>query len=86
MLSARRTRLVLLAIVPLACSIQDAATKVDSSTTTPERLNRKWSADSWRPPKVDSTPSDAYGASVFRGLALLTGTRDSLKAYVAGSA
>src|SRR3954468_6785831 len=38
-----------------------------------------------QPPVVDSTPDDQYEASVFRGLAILTHTRDSLPAYVGGN-
>lgn len=34
---------------------------------------------------VDSTPDDPFEASVYRGLALITHTRDSLPAYVGGT-
>ena len=37
---------------------------------------------SWAPPAVDSTPDDPFERAVFRGLALLTHTRDSLPRYV----
>ena len=36
----------------------------------------------WTPPAVDSTPDDPFERAVFRGLALLTHTRDSLPRYV----
>lgn len=38
--------------------------------------------ETWSPPAVDSTPDDPYGAAVYRGLALLTHTRDSLPRFV----
>ena len=39
-------------------------------------------AATWTPPAVDSTPDDPFGQAVFRGLALLTHTKDSLPRYV----
>ena len=41
-----------------------------------------WNPDTWQPPVVDSTPDDPYEAAVYRGLAILTHTRDSLPHYV----
>ena len=75
-----------------ACSVQDArevarptdtsagaaaaATPAGTIATMPEN---------WRPPVVDSTPDDPYEVAVYRGLALLTHTRDSLPKYVGGN-
>jgi thiosulfate dehydrogenase len=77
----------LLATLSLACTLQDVSTsKADSiAASTPQRVNKTWNPDSWRPPKVDSTPDDPYTTSVYRGLALISQTRDSLKAYVGGN-
>src|SRR4029079_17213593 len=69
----------------LACTIQDASSKPDSAAVAPQRVNRTWSPDAWRPPVVDSTPEDPFETAVFRGLALVTQTRDSLRAYVGGN-
>jgi thiosulfate dehydrogenase len=41
--------------------------------------------ESWRPAKIDSAPTDPMGLAVYRGLALLTNTRDSLPKYVGGN-
>ena len=41
--------------------------------------------ESWSPPAVDSTPDDPYEVAVYRGLALLTHTRDSLPRFVGGN-
>jgi thiosulfate dehydrogenase len=41
--------------------------------------------ETWSPPVVDSTPDDPYEAAVYRGLALLTHTRDSLPEFVGGN-
>lgn len=38
--------------------------------------------ETWAPPPVDSTPDDPFEVAVYRGLALLTHTRDSLPKYV----
>ena len=38
--------------------------------------------DGWSPAVVDSTPDDPFEAAVFRGLALLVHTKDSLPRYV----
>jgi thiosulfate dehydrogenase len=70
-----------------ACTIQEAA-RTDSATATPvagQRGGRGWNPDGWQPPLVDSTPDDPFETAVYRGLALLTHTRDSLPAYVGGS-
>src|SRR5262245_21544571 len=70
-----------------ACSLQDVSSRTgDSSVVNASvRGGRAWSAEAWKPPVVDSTPDDSLEASVYRGLALVTQTRDSLKAYVGGN-
>lgn len=56
-----------------------------TAAAAPARGGRAWSADTWKPPVVDSTPDDPFETSVYRGLALVTQTRDSLRAYVGGN-
>jgi thiosulfate dehydrogenase len=77
----------ILAIV--GCTIQEASksNRPDSATSAAAQKSaaRAWSADTWQAPVVDSTPDDPYEASVYRGLAIMTHTRDSLPAYVGGS-
>ena len=67
-----------------ACSLQEASSRPDSTTTPTTRTAGKggWNPDTWQPPVVDSTPDDPYEAAVYRGLAILTHTRDSLPHYV----
>jgi thiosulfate dehydrogenase len=74
-------------LVLAGCSLQEASNRPDSSTAAAEKkvATRAWSADTWQAPVVDSTPDDPYEVSVYRGLALLTHTRDSLPAYVGGN-
>jgi thiosulfate dehydrogenase len=69
------------------CSLQEAANRPDSVATAAAQktAGRAWSADTWQVPVVDSTPDDPYEVSVYRGLALITHTRDSLPAYVGGN-
>lgn len=69
-----------------ACSLQEAP-HADSATTAAanQKAARTWNPDTWRPPAVDSTPDNQVMASAYRGLALLTHTRDSLPAYVGGN-
>src|SRR4051812_21314610 len=74
-------------LVLVGCSLQEASNRPDSSIVAAEKkvATRAYSADTWQPPVVDSTPDDPYEVSVYRGLALLTHTRDSLPAYVGGN-
>src|SRR5690242_68809 len=74
------------AIALTACSLQEA-NRVDSVATTgvQKGTSRAWNPDTWQAPVVDSTPDDPYEVSVYRGLALLTHTRDSLSNYVGGN-
>lgn len=66
-----------------ACSFQEARGRADTATATSARATgRPWSAETWQPPVVDSTPDDPFEIAVYRGLAILTHTRDSLPSYV----
>ena len=79
---------VLTAAALAACSLQDVSTRTGDSSAivaVGQRAGRAWTAETWKPPVVDSTPDDPLEASVYRGLALVTQTRDSLKAYVGGN-
>jgi Cytochrome c len=74
------------AVTLAACTLQEATSRTDSVAATPNRLaTRTWNPDVWQPPVVDSTPDEPFETSVYRGLALLTHTRDSLRAYVGGT-
>jgi thiosulfate dehydrogenase len=70
-----------------ACTLQEAATRPDSTAISAAvgRGANRWSADLWKPPIIDSTADDPFETSVYRGLALITQTRDSLRAYVGGN-
>jgi thiosulfate dehydrogenase len=70
-----------------ACSLQESSPRGTDSTAASlvPRGGRAWSAETWRPPVVDSTPDDPLEVSIYRGLTLVTQTRDSLKAYVGGN-
>jgi thiosulfate dehydrogenase len=66
-----------------ACTVQEAPGRSDSTTTTAQRTTtRGWNPEAWQPPVVDSTPDDQYEAAVYRGLSILTHTRDSLPSFV----
>jgi thiosulfate dehydrogenase len=73
--------------VVAGCSIQEASNRPDTAAAaaTQRSAARAWSPDTWQPPVVDSTPDDPYETSVYRGLALITHTRDSLPGYVGGT-
>lgn len=74
------------AAISTACSLQEASSRTDSVVVAgPRSATRVWNPDTWQPPVVDSTPDDPYEVSVYRGLALITHTRDSLPAYVGGN-
>jgi thiosulfate dehydrogenase len=75
------------AAIVTSCTLQEAPGRADSTATaaSSRAASRSWNPDTWQPPVVDSTPSDAYGASVYRGLALFTHTADSLPDYVGGN-
>jgi len=86
--AAHRTALAIVASVALlsGCSLQEAP-HADSATTAAiaQRTARTWNPDTYKPPVVDSTPDDPFEASVYRGLAIMTHTRDSLPSYVGGN-
>ena len=72
-------------VTAASCTLQEAG-RTDSATTTTQRTTaRAYNLDTWQPPVVDSTPDDPYEVSVYRGLAILVHTRDSLPAYVGGN-
>ena len=80
-------KLLILATIAVAgCTLQEAP-HVDSATTAAlnQKAARTYNPDTYRAPVVDSTPDDPYEASAYRGLALLTHTRDSLPNYVGGN-
>jgi thiosulfate dehydrogenase len=74
------------AVAAMACSVQEAP-HADSATAaaTATRAARTFNPDTYRPPVVDSTPDDPLEQSVYRGLAILTHTRDSLPNYAAAN-
>lgn len=67
-----------------ACSLQEASSRPDTVAPANPKTASKggWNPDTWQAPVVDSTPDDPYEAAVYRGLAILTHTRDSLPHYV----
>ncbi|MEO6878024.1 MAG: c-type cytochrome [Gemmatimonadaceae bacterium] len=83
-----RTKLRLLAAGALAiagCSLQEASNRDSSAVAAAAGARatpRPWNADTWQAPIVDSTPDDPYEVAVYRGLAIVTHTRDSLPRYV----
>ncbi len=72
-----------------ACTIQEAPSRVDSTATQASAggrsVTRTWNPDTWQPPAVDSTPDDALSTAVYRGLALITHTHDSLPSYASAT-
>lgn len=67
-----------------ACSLQEASTRDSAATSaaSARTASRPYNADTWQAPIVDSTPDDPLEVSIYRGLALVTHTRDSLPNYV----
>jgi thiosulfate dehydrogenase len=67
-----------------ACTLQESPGRQDSAAVVSASRSavRAWNPDSWQPPVVDSTPDDPYEIAVYRGLALVTHTHDSLPGYV----
>jgi thiosulfate dehydrogenase len=83
-----RTHAGLLAAVVVlsACELQEAGNRQDSLPAGSQKTaTRGWNRDTWQAPGIDSTPDDPFEAAVYRGLALLTHTRDSLPGYVGGN-
>jgi thiosulfate dehydrogenase len=83
-----RTTLLALAAAALAagCTLQEAP-HADSAAAVQaaQKTIRTFNPDTYRAPAVDSTPDDPFEASAFRGLAILTKTRDSLPDYAGNS-
>ena len=69
-----------------ACTLQEAP-HADSATASAsaQKAARTFNPETYKPPVVDSTPDDPLEASIYRGLALVTHTRDSLPNYVGGN-
>lgn len=71
--------------VATACTFQHSQDRADSASVVTSGASgsraRGWNPEAWRPPVVDSTPDDAFAASVYRGLSIMTHVRDSLPAY-----
>ena len=69
-----------------ACSGKTASGEASPSDSvkagTPAPAGSPVSPAAWTPPAVDSTPDDPFERAVYRGLALLVHTRDSLPQYV----
>ena len=74
------------ALVSSGCTLQEAphadSTAVNAAA---QKAARTWNPDTYKAPAVDSTPDDQFETSAFRGLAILTKTRDSLPDYVGGN-
>jgi thiosulfate dehydrogenase len=86
-MSVVRSASILGAWMLSACSLQDVSTRTtdSSAVSAAGRGGRAWSAETWKPPVVDSTPDDPLEASIYRGLTLVSQTRDSIRAYVGGN-
>ena len=66
----------------MACTLQEAPKGDSVSVAGQQRAARTWNPDTWKPPVVDSTPDDPYEQAVYRGLSIMSHTRDSLPNYV----
>lgn len=65
-----------------ACTFQEVPNRDSTELMAQSSATRGWNPSTYRPPVVDSTPDDPFEISVYRGLAILTHTRDSLPAFV----
>ena len=82
MLVRARVGWAVVAVATAACSLQEASNRQDSTTgVTQKATTRGWNPNTWQAPVVDSTPDDPYETAVYRGLALITHTKDSLPGY-----
>ena len=86
------TRQVLRAVLAVwglamaACTLHDVAHRDSTSAVSQQAsASTAWVPATWQPPVVDSTPDDPYAVAVYRGLAIMTHTRDSLPSYVGGN-
>ena len=69
----------------VGCTLQEVG-RTDTTTATAQRTTaRPYNAETWQPPVVDSTPDDPLEVSIYRGLALLTHTHDSLPNFAGGN-
>ncbi len=68
-----------------ACTVQEVAHPDSTAVAAQRSATKAYNPETWQPPVVDSTPDDQLAASVYRGLALVTHTRDSLPAFVGGN-
>jgi thiosulfate dehydrogenase len=88
-----RVRLLAVALAGVgACSVQQASNRDSTAAGTPggtpaatRGAGRGWNPDAWQAPIVDSTPDDPLELSIYRGLAILTHTHDSLPSYAGGT-
>ena len=80
-----RVSALIVVVALAACTLQEAPRRDTATIAQTGGIRGGWNPDAWRAPAIDSTPDDPYERSVLRGLALLTNTRDSLKAYVGGT-
>ena len=72
------------ATIAIGCSPRPDRNLADTAayTTASPRASAADARDGWKAPVVDSTPDDPFEAAVYRGLALLVHTKDSLPRYV----
>ena len=86
-MSVRATLVALAAtLVAAGCTLQEAP-HADSvaAVAAAQKAIRTFNPDTYKPPAVDSTPDDPFEAAAYRGLAILTKTRDSLPDYAGNS-
>lgn len=89
--SPRHAAALLVATLALAGCKLEAAARSDTVArlVTPGESARgeavTWNPGAWHPPSVDALPNDSVGASVRRGLAIMTHTRDSMPRFVGGN-
>lgn len=82
---ARRRIHILLAAAVIGCRGADAPTRSDSAGVRQAgAAAAHFDAAAWTPPAEAAIPNDSLGASIRRGLALVTHTADSLPAYATG--
>lgn len=76
-------------VMSAACSKENArevSTRPDSTRPAAQSATVAGTMpETWTPPAIDSTPDDPFEIAAYRGLALLTHTRDSLPKYVGGN-
>ena len=77
----------LVCVMLAACSrsARDGAPRRDSAVAAAPVAGRAAAnvmPETWSPPAVDSTPDDPFEVAVYRGLAIMTHTRDSLPRFV----